>query len=336
MAIRSASVVMRAWQRLLRQHRRRPIFVLLSLTLVMTSVNLTTAAKPEPEDSSATFEEFVTRGPHEALSFNPAGKIVPKPQSNAELGELAKAAATSLEDGVARGYVEVAADFAVTLTPEGRDAAQKVAEEMSLGCGRASSISADWTGIRVEIEATCTEEEQQELIDSMDATSGVPGPATVTAAGLAPGGPSQPEGDAALVSPEWDCVLEILATFGVFVSAAALITIPWLGWIWFTVVWSGFSVIFLRRVLDTIQNCTDVIQTWVERNIWVSSNSFVLPIAAVGIGSWRITDGPTVDDDPDGVWVRVRRYCSRTYYFGYRYYSAGGYSVPLGVRYGSC
>jgi len=297
---------------------------------------MTSAAKPAPDNSSATFEEFVARGPHEALSLNPEGKVIPKPQSNAELDGLVKAAARSLGDGVARGYVEVAADLTVTLTPEGRDAAEKVAEEMSLGCGRVSAVSADWTGIRVEIEATCSEAEQQERIEELDATSGDPGPATVMAAGLAPGGPSQPGGNAALISPEWDCVLEILATLGVFTSAAAVMMIPWLGWIWFTVVWSGFSVVFLRRVLDTIQNCTDVIQTWVERQRWVSSNPLVLPVAAVGIGSWRITDGPTLGDDPDAVWVKVRTYCPRMWYFNYRYYSGGGYNVPLGVRYGNC
>jgi len=301
-------------------------------------VNLANAVNPEAEDPSATFEEFVTRGPHEAPFFNPQGKIVPKPQPNAALDELAQGAAKSLEEHVARGHLEVAADFTITLTPEGREAAEKVAEEMSLGCGRLSSVSADWTGIRVEIEATCTEEEQQERIDALDATSGgAPAPGSVMAAGLAPVGPPQPQRSGALVSPEWDCVLEILATLGLFTAAAAIFAIPWLGWAWFTVVWGGFSVTFLRRVLDTIQNCTMVMQVWVERQRWVSQAPSVLPIATVGLGQlMRITDVPALDDDPDAVWVKVRTYCQRMWYFNYRYYSGGGYNVPLGVRYGNC
>jgi hypothetical protein len=322
------------WTWLRMQHKRKPLPVLLSVMLLLSSVSIASGAKPE--DPGKAFDEMIARGPHETLELNPAGHIVPRPQRGAAANELAKGAARSLNEGLTRGYWEVAADFTVTLTAEGQEAAEKMASGVTNQCQSVTSITADWTGFKVELESTCTEQEQLDYIKSLgvEPTAGIA--PQVSAAGLAPIAEQEPSLNAGpVISEDWQCVISIGATLGAFTSAAWLMLVPWAGWIWFTVMWSGWSAGFLSLVTTTINNCTQVMEVSVSRDVWVSYEPLALPIGAVGLGSLRITDVIAPEEERNEYWVKQKRYCRFQYYSSYRW-SRYGYSVPLYVRHTGC
>lgn len=220
------------------------------------------------------------------------------------------------------------------MTPAGRRAAEDVAAKMSNRCQQATSVGVDWTGFQINMTVTCSQAEMGELIESLENGSAA---ADLSAAGLAPAGPREaPALNAGpVISEDWNCILSLGQVFTGFLTAAALMLVPWLGWLWFTVIWSGWFVGFVSLVTTAINNCTHIMQVYVEREVWVSYELPSLPVAAVGLSGLLINPKPGGDEPPDAYWVRSKTYCAFQYYYNWKW-SMFGYYVPASVRYGGC
>src|SRR5687767_11085242 len=140
MAIRPASLLAGLRARL---SVNRPLAVLLSITTVLTSMNVVVGADPPAE--SGALERVRARGAQAALMRDGAGTIVPQRLADAEEADIAAKIAETLENGRRNGIFRITNDFRVTLTAKGRAFAEEAVAEMSHGCAAATSVGADWT-----------------------------------------------------------------------------------------------------------------------------------------------------------------------------------------------
>jgi hypothetical protein len=274
---------------------------------------------------------MIARGPGAALTRNQHGKVVPQPQADAVASELAAHFADTLNKGAEMGYLGVSETFAVTITPEGSAFAAQAVEDATAGCDKVKSVTADWTGFQLELESTCTIEEWAERMDvDLEQIEAGAGPPIVTAAGFAPSAPNAPAGDA--ISSEWWGCIGAFAAFGFSLLGVGLAVVsPATSWLTFWLIWSVAGVSFFTAGTTLAQNCTQAVSAKAKKQVWVGYEAPSLPLATVGLGSFRIQD---IFSPPAGneAWVNVWNYCQFSYYSNYRW-SSYGYSVPLYKRY---
>lgn len=311
---------------------RRPLAISLSLLIILTSVSF--GAEEPTEDVVGA---LIERGPHAVLDVNPQGKIVPKPQASRTAIEFATSVATSLTVAKENGFFEVAESFAVTLTPKGRDFALGMVERNSAGCDRVKSISADWLGIHLDLEQTCTQEELAERLgidlEEVEQAEQAAAVAPISAAGLAPAPAPRSAGNA-VTSDLFGCLLSAstFALGGALAAVAWAVASPVTLWILFWIRWSGALSTLVAAATNWVQNCTQVLRTEAQVRRWVAYEPLALPIAVAGIGNLRVGRPVSPSDAPDATWVYMYVRCSFGFYSNYRSSSNGAY-VPTYIRY---
>lgn len=278
---------------------------------------------------------MMARGPSAALTRNSQGRVVAKPQASPKAGELAEYFADTLNKGSDEGYLKVSEDFAVTLTGKGEAFARKAVEEATAGCDIVTSVGADWTGFQVQLESTCTLEEFGERtglnLGDIGAGEISAVPASVSAAGFAPPVESRPAGDA--ISSEWWGCIGSFALFGVSLVGVGLAVVsPATSWFMFWLTWGVTGTGFFSAGTAMAQNCTQAVSARSHRQTWVSYETPLLPIATIGLSSFRIQDVFSPPKGGNETWITTYRSCSFSYYSNYRW-SSYGYSVPLYKRF---
>lgn len=319
------------WRWLVELHRRRPIAVLLGLVIVLSSVNLASAARPEDPHA---FRDLIDAGPQAALRWQ-GDRVVPRPQATAERDELVGWFADFLNMGRKDGYITVSEDFtSVTVTDEARRKVAEGVERDSGGCDSVKRLSASWIGFQLELTSDCTQHERigrradLDRFNDQAPQGSVPTANHVMAAGFAPTRPGSASNMDAAFQPsiDWDCVLSWV---GVGLGTASLLVLlwgPWLGplYLFWISIFIGAASTGLAFV-SVAMNCTQVSRVEVQGQAWVSQNAMTLPLAFIG-------GGGSIQDDPiHAYWITAREACRFGYYYNYKP-SGYGYNVPASVR----
>lgn len=335
MAIRPASLSSLAW---LFDRYRRHWALILSIVLVLASMGQTRAKEDEVTEAYA---DLISRGPHEVLTINPAGKVIPKPQADPAEARLAEQFATSMENGRKNKFLKIGDNFEVTLTEAGKKFVENQVSEMSKGCAVASSVGADWTGFQATLVQTCSEAEVEERFgleipstpeevkaEEVEAEE-FEAEASLVSMGFAPPAAPSSGGDGRLNSEDFNCLASILTAVGVLLAAilAVWMLTPF-GWFVFGMTLALAAVSWVTALIQVVLNCTNLISMQVDKRVWVASAPLTLPVAGIGFGSIRIDD--SAGPEREAYYSYPRVWCSRTSYWGYRYSSIARTSVPTG------
>ena len=209
-----------------------------------------------------TLEELRQRGPHELYRTNPAGKIVPVAQGKASLDEPLVRIADLLNGARDAGYLTISGEFDVALTDEGREFVEETVTQASGGCDRVTEVSADFTGIHVNIEPTCTVEEVAGLTTDSPAIKG---------AGFAPPAAAEPKSNAVRASQDYNCILEMAGLMVGLVGMVAFVWFPPTTWVSFWIGWTLIGSDLAIGTLSAVNNCTYVYAAELYKRYWAGS-----------------------------------------------------------------
>jgi hypothetical protein len=249
--------------------KRRPtpklLAVVQTLILLLSISQPVVGGDPQKRDAPAgqgILEELHQRDPHELYRTNPSGKIVPVAQGKASLDEALVRVADLLNGARDAGYLTITDDFDVSLTEGGRKFVEETVSQSSGGCDRVTEVSADFTGIHVSIEPTCTVEEVGSLTTDSPAIKG---------AGFAPPLPAEPESNAVTASQDYNCILEIAGYLVGLVGLVALVWFPPTTWASFWIGWSVVGADMAIATLSAVNNCTYVVAAELYKRYWSGS-----------------------------------------------------------------